>query len=167
MTRLPASSLEECYAFEDNLETGFVALHKAAGIPNIGSSRSGAIFETPFVSIWWQNGQTLNHQHAFPDGRIVWDTFDGILSTEIVTHRGDDSARNEHGLYIAKFRKQMQLFRLVPLWPKFQNIDLVIDIREGGTVDTWEDENNLDHSTITWNIRHNINPLAWPINIDS
>lgn len=169
---LPANSLEQLFQFEGNLESGFIQLLTNAGLANVGSSRSSQEFKTPYVSLYFQNGKYIQETQQSPNGLVGADGrtlpycgFEGILSTECVTNRTDDLRENEHLTLIAKLRKNLQMFRLASQWTKVQQISLVFDIREAGTTDTWEDEYNLDHTMITWDIRHAINPAAWPENI--
>lgn len=164
-------SFEELFQIEQNLESGFVAAMTSEGLGHVASSRSGITFESPFVSLWVQNGATVDGmQKAIPglSGNLYpYAAFEGVLTTEIVTNRVNDLESPQHLVIVGKVRKALQAFRLVPVWNKFQNISLVYDIREGGTIDTWEDGENLDHTAIIWNIRHALNPAAWPADINA
>lgn len=165
MSEFPAVTLEQIFAFEANLESGFQALLTAGGLPNVHSSRSRDVFESPFIALWVQNG-SVNEGSQFAiqglDGNLnPFAAYGGTLTTECVTNRSDNQPA--HTLLIAQMRLALQMFRLYPIWPRYQTISLIADIRESGTIDTWEDEQNLDHTTITWSILHAINKSAWPL----
>lgn len=162
------TSLDELFAFEANIEAAYVVLLLAYGLPNAQSSRALTQLETPYISLWYQNGAVVEgnqHQVAFngitwPGRLLPFNSYTGTLTTEIVTNRSAPPLL-PHTTYIAKLRGALQLFNVVKNWPG-DPIMLPFDIRENGTVDTWEDDNGLDHSTITWSSIHSINPAAWP-----
>ena len=161
---VPAKSLEEIFSFEQNIEDGFKGILIAAGFDTF-SSREAREFQSPAVSLWFQNGAVAaNDQHAIDahtQGRFhPFKTYTGVLSTEVITNR---ITRNFHTEMLGRVRMNLQMFRLAKLWCKYEQINLILDIREGGTVDTFEDENSLDHTTISWNVLHTVNNNAWPV----
>ena len=163
---LPAT-LDQLFAFEQILEDGFVNNLTVYGLSNVQSSRSQTVFNAPYISLWYQNGAVVEsnqHQVAFsgvswPGRMMPFNSYTGVLTTELVTNRTVTNA-TPHTTLIAQMRAAMQLFNVYKNWN--QDILYVLDIREGGTVDTWEDEQGLDHTTITWNMIHSINEAAWP-----
>lgn len=165
MSQLPASSLEQLFSFEANIESGFAALLNAEGLPQAHSSRSTDVFKSPFIALWFQNGEVVaNNQHPIAglDGAFfAFNSYTGVLTTECVTQRSDPK-QPAHTLLIAQLRVNLQMFRIRNLWGKYQAISLITDIREAGTLDTWEDESGLDHTTISWNVLHSLNKNAWP-----
>jgi hypothetical protein len=42
---------------------------------------------------------------------------------------------------------------------------LLVDIRELGTIDSFDDGDNLDFSVLSWFLFIQINPDAWPVNL--
>jgi len=48
-----------------------------------------------------------------------------------------------------------------------QSYLVLADVRETGTVDTFQDEEELDHTIITYSIIFNVNPTAWPLDFDA
>lgn len=168
---LPANSLEQLLAFEYNLEVGFVALLEADGLQNVTRSRGLVDFQAPQINLWFQNGAPIEQWQrpmiaGIPGAYLPWGAYTGTLSTECVTDRFDDPNGTKHTLLIAQLRKAMMLFRLITRWKQYQELVIPFDVREGGTTDSFEDDKGLDHSVITWNLRFNINPEAWPENID-
>lgn len=162
---LPASSFEELFAFEENLETGFVYALTQAGLPRVGRSRSSQIFETPYHSLWVTNGNALDSQHAITGlvgALLPYRAFSATLFTETVTDRNVDRREREHSINVAKLRKNLQLFRLQNYWLIAQQIQIPFDIREAGSENEIDDEHGLDITRITWNVRHAINEAAWP-----
>ena len=93
-------SLDELFAFEYNLEAGFVAAMTSAGIENVASSRDGITFAAPFVSLWVQNGATVDGmQKAIPGlgGNLFpYVAFEAVLTTEIITDRVNDLESPQH-----------------------------------------------------------------------
>src|SRR6185437_9693595 len=133
MSQLPATSLEQLFSFEDNIESGFAALLNAEGLPNAHSSRSADTFKSPFIALWFQNGEVVtNNQHAISglDGSFnPFNSYTGVLTTECVTQRSDP-LQPKHTLLIAMLRVNLQMFRIRNLWGRYQAISLITDIRE-------------------------------------
>lgn len=169
---LPANSLEQVLQFEYNLETGFVAYFQADGLNNVTRSRGLTEFEAPQINLWYQNGVPIEQWQrpmmaGIPGAYLPWGAYTGTLTTECATDRFDDPNGTKHTTLIAQLRKAMMIFRLVTRWKQYQEIMIPFDIREGGTVDSiFDQEKGLDISVITWNIRANINPAAWPSNLE-
>ena len=170
---MPSQSpnLEELLKFEEHLESGFVALLNDAGLPYPHSSRGIREINSPYVSIYAQlGGYVANHQYLIPDGsgRKIFDVYTATITAEVVTNRGDEAhlVPTMHTAMLGKLRLNMQFFRIVPRWEE-QSYLVLADVRETGTVDTFQDEEELDHTIITYSIIFNVKPTAWPLNFDA
>jgi len=168
MSQIPCTSLDELYKFEEHLESGFIALLNNVGIFNAYAERCPDDLTTPYVTVKATSGGVEvtghRHVHIFPDGSQTWDAYQGTLETEVVTNRLDDKT-NYHHLALGKMRRALQLFILQQTWFNYQQVILITDIREQGTIHTWVDDDNLDHTTLSWFLVFNINPAAWPSNV--
>jgi len=168
---MSAQSLDQLFSFEQNIESGFVALLKDAGLPNPQSSRGNAIFTTPFIELWFDNG-AANSSSQQPiqglDGAYFpFASYAGTLTTQCVTNRSDSTTAEQHNLLIGQLRAACQPYRIWKLWGKYQQIDLVTDLREAGSAYSFDEEKNLDITEIHWGVLHSINKNAWPqIDID-
>ncbi len=171
------ATLEQCLSFEANLENGLVRLLSQAGLPNVHTSRGSANFATPFIAVTVSNGGVSgNHQHIVrartetQEALLFWDTYAAVITTEIATQRPTESGQppesTSHTTLLAMVRKNLQMILAVPIWQNYETIALISDIRETGTTDQWNegdgDGNSIDHTVISWSVRHNVNPLAWP-----
>lgn len=168
---LPAQSLEQLLAFEENIEGLIVAYFTEYGLPNAGRTRSQLSFEAPFVGITFYNGEPIiENQKAIltgiPGAYLPWNSYTGRLLTTVATVRQDDPNGSVHTGLLGLVRKNLQLFRLIGRQEKYQQIDLIFDIREGGSIGNFDDEKGIDYTEITWNVRHTLNTAAWPSNPD-
>lgn len=160
----PVTQLQ-LFAFEENIESFIVEYFTNGGIARVGRTRSGQDFVAPFVGITFYNGTaSLDHQHSIPgmQGRALpYDTYEGRLLTSIGTIRKDDPAGSVHTGLLAQVRMLMQVYNLNAGQSEDQ-IDFIMDCREGESTGNYDDEKDIDYTEITWNIRHTLNPLAWP-----
>lgn len=165
MPTLPVTQ-EQLFAFEENIEAFIVSYFLANGIDRCGRTRSGQDFLAPFVGVSFYNGNPiLENQHPIPGvpgAYLPWNSYDGKLLTAAATIRIDDPTGSVHTGLLAIIRKNLQLFNLIPAQNSATQIDFIIDCREGESTGAYDDEKDIDYTEITWNIRHTLNPLAWP-----
>lgn len=160
----PVSQLQ-LFAFEENIESFVVAYFLGAGIERVGRTRSGQSFLAPFVGVTFYNGNPiLDNQHSIPGmaGRALpFNSYDGRILTTVGTIRKDDPTGSVHTGLLAQIRMLMQVYNLNEAQSEDQ-IDFIMDCREGESTGSYDDEKDIDYTEITWNIRHALNPLAWP-----
>ncbi len=160
-----APSLDRLFQLEEHLESGFVDLLSKGEFATPFSSRSDKTMNSPYVSIVCTNGAVQQHQYV--RGNIkIWDSFSGTLVTEIVTNRISErgNADKNHVKALGIMRKWLQLYNVQRYWDR-ENYLQIYDIREDLTIDTWVDEDSLDHSQISWLIWFRIMPWAFPANL--
>lgn len=164
MPTLPVTQLQ-LFAFEENIEAFIVSYFLAAGITRVGRTRSGQDFEAPYVGITFYNGNPVReNQHPIanvPGAYLPWNTYDGRLITSIGTLRKDDPTGIVHTGLLAQVRMLLQLYNLIPAQSQDQ-IDFISFCIEGESTGSYDDEKDIDYTEINWNIRHTLNPLAWP-----
>lgn len=160
----PAPSLDRLFEFEDHLEQGFVALLTENNIATPFSSRSPLTQNSPYTSLFCTIGQSLQHNFNCA-GVQFWDWYEASLTTESVTNRITDEVTlpMNHVRKLGKLRTSLQLPILRLKWDATNYLNIV-DIRASQTIDTWQDEDALDHTQIVWNLTFNINAWAWPEN---
>lgn len=174
MSNLPASSWDEFFAFEENLESMLVAYFQEYGLPDAGQTRSNNIYAAPFVGVTFRNGEpNTSSQMAVPGyptpgAFYIWRVYSGAFMIRVSTIRQNDPNDTLHNKLIAKVRKLMQTFHIVGAQTKYQQIDLVMDLREAGSGISYEQDNEkgIDYTEITWNITHSLNPAALPTNLN-
>lgn len=169
MPSLPVTQLQ-LFAFEENIEAFVVAYFLGSGIARVGRTRSGQDFEAPFVGVTFYNGNPVReNQHPIvgvPGAYLPWNTYDGRLLTSIATIRIDDPTGSVHTGLLAQVRMLLQLFNLISAQTQDQ-IDFISFAVEGESTGFYDDEKDIDYTEITWNIRHTLNPLAWPSLVDN
>lgn len=167
---LPAQSLEQILDYEGNLESGFVACLRAAGIPNVFSSRGTETFQSPCVQLWVDNGRALQERQHVLDLRNgannPWTCFEATLHTIVSTNRADKNAESTHSVRVAQMRKNLMLFFLTPIWRTVQQIQFPYYIAEAGALYNVDPNRNIDTTELTWDIRHAVNELAWPVSLN-
>lgn len=167
-TVLPVT-LEEIYAFESNLETGFAGILGAAGLQGVSISWSNDLVETPNLSLYVNAGQgLLERQYAIPgntSGGAInpYTTYEADLVTTVTTNRSSKTSMTDHRVFIAKMRVAMLMRNINALWMTYQQILLPSFVRENGSQYSSDDQRNLDTTEIHWYIKHAINPAAWPL----
>lgn len=156
-------TLDEIFSFELNLENSFIAAMVAQGIsPTPQPSFVLTQFDTPYISVWFQNGAAnRDNQHSqagFPGRLSPFNTYGGILSVMVATNR---SGNVNHKLLVAQCRKTLQMWNLYNNWDA-QQIDYPTECRESGSQYEYDDEKLLDFTTLNFDVLHSINPAAWP-----
>ncbi len=158
---------EALFSIESDLEPAFKYLFETVcKIANVYLSRERTDAKTPRVELKVIVGQIPRdkaHVHNFNDGiRWAFDTWTGTrLKIDVVTQR--EANGGQHTILLGKIRAALQIYSLVDTWPlcgaKYQTLT---DIREAGSQDTVDSENNLDTTTIIFELVTNIRTDVWP-----
>jgi len=158
-------STDEIFKFENNLESSFCGILKTA-TPHVYLSRMVDSAQSPRLEIKATTGQTQNHAKLAVDRvRWVYDTYDGTIEVKIVTNRTSEAKSDAHAKLVGQARARMQLYYITQEWTKQNSPLLVMDVREASSDTSFDDEMNLDTSTLTFAIYFSINPNAWPTNL--
>lgn len=155
-----APDLQSLFMIEQDLEIEFKRILSAGGVTaNIYRSREGVSEETPWLEISFLVGRIHGHQYLYADGRKFYDTWvDSRLELKVCTNRGTNAAA--HKVILGRARSIVQLCSLAQTWD--QAYHAITDMREAGTTSGCDTENDLDFSTITFSVVHNIKNDAWP-----
>ena len=158
-------NLDDLFQFEKNLEAAFSGILSTA-TPHVYLSRSTDTNQSPRLEIKATVGQTQNHAKGMIDRvRWVYDTYDGTIEVKVVTNRTSEAKSDAHYKLIGQVRARMQLYWITQEWTKQNSPLLVMDVREASSDTSFDDEMNLDTSTLTFAIYFSINPNAWPNNL--
>lgn len=161
------ADIENIMQLERHLEDAFEKVLKAAGA-TVFRSRGVSLTASPRVEIVAEVGNVLNHTYNFRDGiRWAYDAWKGSLTAMIVTNRTQTESRTSaHQRLLGLVRAALQQFRLAgsdnkvgAAWPGV--IVFLTDIREAGTLQRFEDEDDLDYSEVRWDLIFNVNPAMW------
>jgi hypothetical protein len=115
------------------------------------------------------NGLANQGKHSQPvagKGQI-FDAWQGELQTDIVTNRevSEASTPPMHDGILGNVRSILYQFRfngmgtLIPAWDNTSL--LLVDIRETGSENSFDNEHNIDTTSIKWFILFQVNPSRW------
>lgn len=169
---MPLSDLE-LLCFEHPIEMAFVAMLKDNGIANCYESRSILEAETPWVEVALITGQPYGPGHAHANGQtgtssgaVSDSAWESRLEFTVSSRRTTDHQSAEglsHKRFIGIIRALCRAPVLRHLWPLQSSSSLygLTGIKEAGSINSFDDEKNLDFTVISFTLRHNINPSAW------
>lgn len=162
---------EQLLSFETPIEEAFVQLLKEVGILNAYESRSVSSAQTPWVEVMFVEGPVTGHYHAHQiagdntsQGRCSHDEWESRLEFTVVSNRATDAQSGRvHKQYLGKIRSLCRSFTLSMKWPttaasQFYGLS---NIKGNGTVNSFDDEKDLDYSVISFTVKNNIRPEAW------
>jgi len=161
--------IQDIFCFERHLEQGFIALLQGLA-PNIYGSRDTRTAASPRMTVKAVVGGIADrHVHPFPSGKFAYDCYLGNLSVEIVTNRTTANIPptqqpGEHQALTGRARAALEFYRIVDTWAAVQQTVIITDIYADGTEDSFQD-NDLDYTTLSFNLVFNVNPAAWPENL--
>ena len=153
------NTLAEILQTEKHAENGFVSALNSSLPDGVFRSRDRRDDKTPRITLKVVQGKVGTHQHLLTSGAIVWDTWDGMLTTELVTNRTTEEGLPTHDQLLGELRARLQLHAISLTWRN--PFVRLTDIREEGTDDSVEADSNLDITKINWFILYNINPQVW------
>lgn len=159
---MTAPDLQSLFMIEQDLEIEFKRILDAGGAAtNIYRSREGLNEETPWLEVTFLVGRVNErHQYRYSDGRIYYDTWSGSnLELRVCTQRQNNAA--QHKIILGRARSLVQLQSLAETWSD-DCFHAITDIREAGTIHGCDTDNDLDFSTVTFSVVHNIKASAWP-----
>lgn len=169
---MQAETFNQVYDYETAIESaiedlflleGFAAdaVWTPASNPELQKNR-------PRIEIYCASGQETGHMHSDADGTIRPDTFSGNLALRIVSNSLAESATTqEHATYRAAVRNVMAKSRRLLVANAAAADDIlpyhsILDVVEAGTSASYQSEDGYYESTISYNIKINIRPAAWP-----
>jgi len=159
-------TLEEIFQIEGHAETAFVAILTAAvSNPELCyRSRTIRIQGTPALEVKVLAGEpNRDHEHIFQNEvNSAYDTYVGELQVTIKTNRSTDAQTPSHTQMLGKVRALLNRSKLMQTFES--PVLLLIDCWEQGTIDSEEDADNLDLSTLSWFLMLQIKPSVWPAN---
>jgi hypothetical protein len=153
------SALEDLFLLE-----GFAAesVWTPASDPELQKNR-------PRIEIYCASGQEDGHVYRNADGTSIRpDTFSGNVALRIVSNSLAESATTqEHAAFRASARNVMAKARLLLVANAAAEDDIlpfhsILDVVEAGTSASYQSEDGYYESTISYNIKINIRPSAWP-----
>lgn len=164
---MPALTNEELLSFEAPIELGFVKLLADRGL-TFYESRSVLEAETPWGEVSLNTGATSEHKHNAINGRGIHDFWVSQIEFTIRTSREYDSVNpqgRQHKRMIGKVRALCSMPVIAAEWMSTDAGDLyaIADIRETGSSRAVDEDNKLDITTISFSIKHNARPDAWPV----
>lgn len=168
---MSAPDLQSLFFVECDMEVEFRRLLVVGGAtPNIYVSRSRTDQATPWLEVLFLVGRvTRKKQHQALTGYNLY--FDcawegSSLEFKVTTQRQNNSS--DHTAILGRLRSLVSLPALCgyptaqSAWT--QEFHAITDIRENGTTQACDTENDLDISTVTFSVVHNIKESAWPAN---
>jgi hypothetical protein len=150
-------TLEDIYQFEKHLEDGFETVLTGA-VANIYKSYETGDRISPRVEIKAFCDSSLNRQKVFADGTQLDNAFEGRLEMTVTTNRMVGS----HHALLGAIRARMSV-RYLNLNDEFDNEALAIEgIHQRETLDSFEDEDNVDITVLSYYVVFSIKDSAWP-----
>lgn len=164
------NSLQSLFFIEQDIEAEFKRILIGGGATeNVYVSREVADMATPWLEVAFDVGRvTRINQHARIDGTNLYydSTWEGSqLQLKVCTQRKVNGP--QHKLILGRLRSLVTYPALCGYpdaalaW--LQPIHAITDIRESGTTHGCDTDNDLDVSTVTFSIVHNIKEGAWPV----
>ncbi len=163
MATRPAPSIESLLAYETAIEDAWQSIQKNAGI-DARVEFSDAPIVTPrsdinLFNVVPNDGNGNEHYKTFPDGRMLYDVFSGILVSKIVTTRGENSS--QHNAMLGRVRLCAFNFRKL-----FTAANLpfhtVRNMKEEQKISVTDSDRDLDLSELHHRIVFSIDENAWP-----
>ncbi len=157
---------EALFSIESDLEPAFqTLLHDRLLIGNVYRSRERTEAATPRVGLKVAVGSIPKdkaHVHPFNDG-VQWafDVWTGTrLILEVTTQR--ETNGNQHAVLLGKIRAGLQMYRLVETWQQCgAQYHTFEDIREAGSTDSVNSDDNTDTTTIVFDLVNSIRTDVW------
>jgi hypothetical protein len=162
---------EVIFGIEEDFEPAFVyLLHEVEKITNVDRTRMSVDAITPRVSVKLVAGQGRwqAHYQLLQSGRKAYTAWNGTkLELDIVTNRTTNGA--QHAILLGKCRRALQFYNLLTTWPSCgAKYSTLTDVWEEPSIHTFDSESNLDTTTLTFNLLHNIIeqiPSIFPTNL--
>jgi len=156
---------EDIFQLEESFEIAFSSIFRDAGCEHSYRSREPFDMDsTPWVESKFLPGAVNEkYRHYIDDTKplvyAAW--FGSILTVTVTTHRKNNGT--QHKILIGKIRLACQRHKIIESWPATAagRIHRIADIREKGSVNTTDDENELDKTEITFHLTHNVSETAW------
>ena len=161
---MPAPDYETIYDYEGAIEKAVKDLLTTNGIT---AYRQRDLDEaaTPFVAVQLNVGAATGHMARLPSGDLRPDQFDGQLRVAITTNRGKNNSN--HPTIRAKIRNLLYRAwgtdKTLTRTELPYHVILPQSVLETGTVQSVENDDDHDMSTITFNLGFGIRPDAWPV----
>jgi len=166
-------ALKDIFQFERWLEEGFKEILTGI-VESIYTSLNTTTAQTPRIVIRAiVEGINGKHEHVFTDGgedegghfRSVFDAYDAIIETEIVTNRTTEEKSNAHFEVVGAVRSLMQRDGVYLNWPNSSPL-MVNDVRQNESERDVDNELNLDRMAIKHYVLFNVKPESWPANFN-
>lgn len=152
-------ALTELYQIEKHVESAFETM--LGGVAsNIYCSRKQADIESTRLELKCILGENLEHRKYFTNGDQAHDTWESQLQITVASNRGEITHIDNHSALLGATRAKMTL--------RYSKHNLtsdvieILDIRDSGTVDSFNDDNNIDFTVLTYYLVVTIKPEAWP-----
>ena len=165
---MPADSFDQVYDIETAIEAAFKSFFTAQEIPCYVTNDIAEIQKSrPRVELMYQHGSEIGH-NSTASTYYRPDTFAGGLTVAIVTNAKDDNTGTiEHSQFRARVRNIMAKSRTAfKADADAENALLpyhcVLDVVESGTSPGYEPQDGYYISRISYEIKTNIRPDAWP-----
>lgn len=165
--------IEEILQIEKWGEEGFCGVLKDA-CDNVYRSRDKRTAESPRITVKMIQGEEEGHVFLFEATNTYQpDTWKAELEVEIATNRTTETKSDAHYILLGQVRSRLRMQQLCPLpndnviperWTKHQSVLLLSSIKATGTKNDVSDPEDLDKTTLTFELLCYINPTAWPSN---
>lgn len=163
----------ELMSFEDPIELAFVAMLAARGFTNAFESRSVLLAESPWIDCMLTTGPVI-HYRPIPHlttqsrGAFLPDEWQSQMRFDIKTVRESDEispAFKQHKQLIGLIRSVCIVKNLRTAFRVTEASQLyaITDCGETGSSSSFDDQNNLDITTLSFTLKHNIrSDIEWP-----
>ena len=116
---------------------------------------------TPYASVQYVTGAATSHESALlSDGSRRFDTWDGNLSIGIATNRDKDKL-DDHTTLRGRIRNLIYDWRNT-ITDALLPYHSILNVIESGTTPATAADDNHDVSTITFQLKFQVTPSAWP-----
>lgn len=162
-------TLQEIHNFEYILESGFRNALANTGAQIFDTASRDETAVSPRIEIKAVIGSYLEHRHQFRDvvnGNVTadaWDAYSASMEVTVITNRQDATETGDHRRLISLVRSKLLKWIVINGWN--QEILVINDARPIGTSDTFVDDQDLDYTTMIYELVFNINPAVWPADL--
>lgn len=156
---------EQLFQVETAYEMAFQSILQNAGIEKVFRSRENREAQSPYVEVRFICGAVSEKRQHFvnKDTPLIYSGWFGSqLQFDVTTQRVNNG--DQHKVLLGKIRLECQMFRLVQTWYATDAAErhAIADIRENNSVHTFDTENDIDMTTITFHLSHNLKDDAFP-----
>ena len=151
----------DLFQLETDFETAFQSILATATGVDVDKSREANDAVTPRIEVKFLPGAVDGkRRHYIDTGSATRFAYSGWFGSqliiEVITQRQNNGT--QHKTLLGKVRSEMQMFKLLDTWPSQDAASRHVpaDIRESGSVHSFNSDDDTDTTTVTFSVNHSI-----------